>query len=228
MIKKNLHALVLGGRGAIGNAIASRLQLDGCEVKVVGRREFNLDDSDQIDNFFKTNNNNYDILIHSAGLNCPKLFENLSDVEIKESLNVNLLGFLKVAQACLSYWRTQTYGRILVISSLYGFLARKGRLPYTLSKHALVGAVKTLAIELAPYGILVNSLSPGYIDTKMTHQNNSPEIISKFVSCIPLGRLGKPEDIAEVAAFICSSKNRYLTGQDLVVDGGFSVGGFNG
>jgi len=64
VIKKNLHALVLGGRGAIGNAIASRLQLDGCEVKVVGRREFNLDDSDQIDNFFKTNNNNYDILIH--------------------------------------------------------------------------------------------------------------------------------------------------------------------
>ena len=115
-----------------------------------------------------------------------------------------------------------------MISSLYGFLARKGRLPYVISKHALNGAVKTLAIELAPFGIIVNALSPGYIATKMTYQNNSPEKVAKFVEGIPVGRLGDPGDIAEVAAFLCSRKNRYLTGQDIVVDGGFSVGGFQG
>jgi 3-oxoacyl-[acyl-carrier protein] reductase len=97
-----------------------------------------------------------------------------------------------------------------------------------MSKHALNGAVKTLAIELASHGVLVNAISPGYIGTKMTYKNNSPETISKLVSGIPLGRLGYPEDIAEVASFLCSPKNRYLTGQDLVVDGGFSVGGFQG
>jgi len=115
---------------------------------------------------------------------------------------------------------------VLVISSLYGFLARSGRLPYVISKHGLNGAVKTLAIELAPYGVLVNSLSPGYIGTKMTYQNNSEETIAKLVLGIPLGRLGSAEDIAEVAEFLCSKKNKYINGQDIVVDGGFSIGGF--
>jgi len=97
-----------------------------------------------------------------------------------------------------------------------------------MSKHALQGAVKTLAIEWAPLGVLVNAISPGYISTKMTYKNNSAETIARFIAGIPLGRLGTPEDIAEVASFLCSSNNRYLTGQDLVVDGGFSIGGFQG
>ena len=137
-------------------------------------------------------------------------------------------GFLRVAKLCLPYWKTTKFGRVLVISSLYGFLGRTGRLPYVMSKHALNGAVKTLAIEFANHGVLVNAISPGFIGTKMTYKNNTPETISKFVSGIPLGHLGDPKDIAEVASFLCSPKNRYLTGQDLVVDGGFSVGGFQG
>ncbi len=225
---ENLRALVLGGRGDIGGAIVARLRAEGYEVMAVGRTDFDLGNGAQIDAFFEKNGNSFDILIHSGGLNHPKLFENLTEVEIRESLDVNLHGFLKVAQACLPYWQSRCFGRVLVISSLYGFLARKGRLPYVMSKHALNGAVKTLAIELAPYGVLVNAISPGYIGTKMTYKNNSPETISKFISGIPMGRLGEPEDIAEVAAFLCSPKNHYLTGQDLVVDGGFSVGGFQG
>lgn len=223
-----LRVLVLGGRGDIGSAITVRLQLDGYDVMAVGRTDFDLGNKAQIDAFLEKNGNSFDILIHSGGLNQPKLFESLTDAEIRESLDVNLHGFLRVAQACLPYWKTKRFGRVLVISSLYGFLARKGRLPYVISKHALNGAVKTLAIELAPYGVLVNAISPGYISTKMTYKNNTPEAISKFISGIPLGRLGEPEDIAEVAAFLCSPQNRYLTGQDLVVDGGFSVGGFQG
>lgn len=223
---KNLRALILGGRGDIGSAIATRLTEDGYNVMTVGRTDFDLADVDEIDLFFKKNGNEFDVLIHSGGVNQPKLFEELTDNEIRESLNVNLHGFLTVTKNCLPYWQIQSFGRVVVISSLYGFLARKGRLPYVMSKHALSGAVKTLAIELAPYGVLVNALSPGYIDTNMTHKNNSPENISKFISGIPLGRMGLPEDIAEVASFLCSPNNRYLTGQDLVVDGGFSIGGF--
>jgi 3-oxoacyl-[acyl-carrier protein] reductase len=223
-----LRALVLGGRGDIGGAITARLQVEGYEAIAVGRTDFDLGNGDQIDAFFESNGNSFDILIHSGGLNHPTLFESLTDAEIRQSLEVNLHGFLRVAKACLPYWQGRGFGRVLVISSLYGFLGRRGRLPYVMSKHALNGAVKTLAIELASYGVLVNAISPGYIGTKMTYKNNSPETISKFVSGIPLGRLGDPEDIAEVASFLCSPKNRYLTGQDLVVDGGFSVGGFQG
>jgi 3-oxoacyl-[acyl-carrier protein] reductase len=222
----NLRALVLGGRGDIGGAITARLRAEGCEVLPVGRTDFDLGNGVQIDAFFERNGNNFDILIHSGGVNFPKLLESLTEAEIRESLDVNLHGFLRVAKSCLPYWQARGFGRVLVISSLYGFLARRGRLPYVMSKHALIGAVKTLAIELSSHGVLVNAISPGYIGTKMTYKNNSPEIISKFVSGIPLGRLGDPEDIAEVAAFLCSPKNRYLTGQDLIVDGGFSIGGF--
>jgi 3-oxoacyl-[acyl-carrier protein] reductase len=224
-----MRALILGGRGDIGAAIASRLATDGLEVTAVGRHDFDLADNGSIDRFFsEREQGGYEVLVHSAGLNSPKLFEDLSESEIRLSLEANLHGFLHVTRKCLPVWKRRGFGRVLVISSLYGFLARRGRLPYVVSKHALNGAVKTLAIELASSGVLVNALSPGYIKTKMTSQNNSPETIAKFEAGIPVGRLGDPEDIAEVAAFLCSPTNRYLTGQDIVVDGGFSVGGFHG
>jgi 3-oxoacyl-[acyl-carrier protein] reductase len=109
---------------------------------------------------------------------------------------------------------------------LYGFLARKGRLPYVISKHGLLGAVRTLAIELAKYNILTNAVSPGYINTKMTTKNNSPEKINELVQGIPQRRLGKPEEIAKVVNFLVNDDNTYINGQDIVVDGGFSIGGF--
>jgi 3-oxoacyl-[acyl-carrier protein] reductase len=220
------RALILGGRGDIGGAISHQLSLDGLEVVSVGKSDFSLESFEEINAYFAKSGNNFDVLVHSAGLNHPKLFEQLSEEEISESLDVNLRGFLHVVRICLPHWKKNNYGKILVISSLYGFLARRGRLPYVVAKHALCGAVKTLAIELAEHGILVNSVSPGYIETKMTHANNSPEVIQKLLKGIPLARLGTPQDIAEVASFLCSSKNKYLTGQDIVVDGGFSVGGF--
>lgn len=220
------RALILGGKGDIGGAISHQLSLDGFEVINVGRSDFDLKSFEQIDSYFAKNGNDFDVVVHSAGLNHIKLFEQLSDDEISESLNVNLHGFLRVTRICLPHWKKNNFGRILVVSSLYGFLARRGRLPYVMAKHALNGAVKTLAIEFAEHGILVNSVSPGYIETKMTRTNNSPETIKKLLSGIPVGRLGTPQDIAEVASFLCAPKNTYLTGQDIVVDGGFSIGGF--
>lgn len=225
-MKKKQRALVLGGKGDIGSAIGRALTNDGMEVIAVGRDDFNLAVPSEIDAFFTRNGNAYDVMVHSAGLNRPNSFDQLSVNDIQTSLNVNLHGFLNVARGCLSYWKVGNGARVLVISSLYGFLGRQGRLPYVMSKHALIGAVKTLAIEWAEYGVLVNALSPGYVATKMTYANNPPNLIANFINDIPLHRLGTPEDIAEVAAFLCSPRNRYLTGQDIVVDGGFSVGGF--
>jgi 3-oxoacyl-[acyl-carrier protein] reductase len=225
-LSKKPRALVLGGNGDIGSAISNQLQLDGYQVSRVGRGDFNLGSKEEIADYFSKNGNNFDVLVHSSGINHPKLFEDLSDDEIRESLNVNLHGFLQIVEICLPYWQKNKFGRVVVISSLYGFLARKGRLPYVISKHALNGAVKTLAIELASQGIMVNAISPGYIGTKMTYANNSTESIQKLVSGIPVGKLGEPQDIAEVASLLCSPRNKYLTGQDIVVDGGFSVGGF--
>lgn len=220
------RALVLGGRGDIGSAIALRLQQDGLDVTAVGSRDFDMGDPARIDAWFAEHGAAFDVLVHSGGLNVPKPFEQLTDDDIGRAMDVNLHGFLRVARHCLPHWKAHGGGHVLVISSLYGIFGRRGRLPYVMSKHALNGAVKTLAIEWAEYGVLVNALSPGYIGTKMTYKNNPQATIDRFTAGIPLRRLGTPEDIGEVAGFLCSPNNRYLTGQDIVVDGGFSVGGF--
>lgn len=226
-MSKARQVLVLGGRGDIGSAICAVFRERGDDVEVTGRTETDLGNPSSIDAYFGRRIRECDVLVHSAGLNNPKLFVDLSDDEIAQSLQVNVQGFLSVLKHVEASLRTRK-GRILVISSLYGFLARRGRLPYVLAKHALVGAVKTLAIEMAADGVLVNALSPGFILTKMTIKNNPPETIKRFEAGIPLGRLGTPKEIAEVSYFLCSPANTYLTGQDIVVDGGFSVGGFQG
>jgi len=221
-----MKALILGGRGVIGQAIAERLGEAGCQVTAVGRQDFDLTNSGQIADFFSKTEASFDILVHSGGHNVPKTFDALSDDEIRLALDANLFGFLDVTRFCMPYWRRMKKGKIVVISSLYGFLGRRGRLPYVMSKHALNGVVKTLAIELAPHGVLVNSVSPGYIATSMTYRNNTAQDIEKLVAGIPVGRMGTPEEVAKAVEFLCSDLNTYINGHDLIIDGGFSAGGF--
>lgn len=221
-----MKVLVLGGKGAIGGAIAEHFTACGHAVTAVGRGEFDLARREQILDYFAQQPAEFDVLVHSAGWNVPKAFDQSSDDDIRLSLEANLFGFLCVVRACLPHWKQTGSGRIVAISSLYGFLGRHGRLPYVASKHALNGSVKTLAIELAPHGVLVNTVSPGYIATDLTFRNNSPEKIDALVAGIPVGRMGSPLEIAKVAAFLGSRDNTYINGQDIIVDGGFSIGGF--
>jgi 3-oxoacyl-[acyl-carrier protein] reductase len=221
--------LVLGGTGDIGSAIAKRLRLDFADqVIAVGSKDLNLADADSVDFFLERYGSEFDVLIHSAGMNQPGLFESLDLQKIELSIQANLIGFLRISQALIPHWKLQSRGSVVIISSLYGFFSRKGRLPYAASKHALIGVMKTMAIEFGEFGVMVNSVSPGYIDTKMTSKNNSPEVIEKLISGIPVGRLGSSDDVAQAVSFLASPQNQYVNGLDLVVDGGYSVGGFQG
>lgn len=222
------RALVLGGTGDIGGAIAARLAEEDMDVRAVGRRDFDLADAASIEAWFAGNSADFDVLVHSGGFNQPAPFVDLSMETIEAGLDANLMGFLRVAKHVVPGMKARRSGRIVVVSSLYGFLSRHGRITYTMAKHALNGAVKTLAIELGASGILVNSVAPGFVMTKMTVANNDEATIARLVSDIPLGRMAEPDEIADVVNFLCSTQNRYLTGQDLVVDGGFSIGGFQG
>jgi 3-oxoacyl-[acyl-carrier protein] reductase len=215
-------ALVLGGSGDIGSAIGSALAKNFL-VTSVGSKDMDLSSELSINEFMQ--GKTYDVLVHSAGLNIIGTLENRDVQDIEQAVQTNLMGFLHITKHLIPYWKHQNYGRIVVISSLYGFLSRQSRMPYVISKHGLVGAVKTLALELAQYGVLSNCVSPGYINTKMTSKNNSPETIARLVQGIPQGRMGTPEDIAKVVDFLIS-ENTYINGQDIVVDGGYSVGGF--
>jgi 3-oxoacyl-[acyl-carrier protein] reductase len=117
--------------------------------------------------------------------------------------------------------KSNRYGRIVNISSIWSVVAKEGRLAYTASKSALNGATRTLAVELGEHGILVNTIAPGYVNTELTSQNNSSEQLRLIRNNIPLKRLAEPNEIAQIAAFLCSEKNSYMTGQVLVADGGY-------
>ena len=167
------RVLVLGGHGEIGSAIADLFRERGDVVVSTGRAEIDLASPPSIDRFFAIHSNSFEVLVHSAGINNPKPFDQLTREDINTVFEVNLGGFLGVLKHIEPHLRKQG-GRVLAISSIYGFLSRHGRLPYAVSKHGLVGAIKTLAIELGRHGVLVNSLSPGFIATRLTEKNNTP------------------------------------------------------
>jgi 3-oxoacyl-[acyl-carrier protein] reductase len=114
------------------------------------------------------------------------------------------------------------FGRIVNISSIWSIVSKKRRLTYSASKAGLNGMTRALAVELAPYNILINAVAPGYVNTELTRQNNSEQDIHAIKETIPLRRLAEPSEIAETVFFLCSERNTYITGQVITVDGGFT------
>lgn len=219
--------LLLGASGDIGAAIRRRFEAEGHDVVGTSRADFDLREPQQIDAWLARERRPVGVLVHSAGRNFPAPFSELSSDEIRACFDANVMGFLAVVRGVKDEL-VAGRGRIVVLSSIFGFLSRHGRLAYAMSKHALEAVVKTLAIELGPEGVLVNSVSPGYIATRLTSQNNSPSTVARLEEAIPLRHLGAPEDVAEAVWFLGSARNRYITGQDIVVDGGLSVDGGRG
>ena len=109
------------------------------------------------------------------------------------------------------------------ISSVFGLVSRAGRAPYTAAKTGLVGFTRAAAIEWGGDNVLVNALCPGYVETDLTRQNNTPEQLKALCAQLPLGRLGQPDEIARAVYFLGSEQNTFITGQTLVADGGFTA-----
>jgi 3-oxoacyl-[acyl-carrier protein] reductase len=118
--------------------------------------------------------------------------------------------------------KRNNYGRIVNISSVWSKVTKPGRLVYSMTKSGLNALTRSLAVELAESNILVNSVAPGYVNTELTKQNNTPAEIEKIKETIPLRRLAEPEEIAETVAFLVSSRNTYITGQVIIADGGYT------
>lgn len=169
------------------------------------------------------NNIDKDAVIHIDDIDA--IYENLPIERVQETLQVNLLAFYAILQYLIPFFKEKG-GHIVAISSLYGTIARSGRAAYVMSKHALNGLVQAAAIELGKYGVKINTVSPGFVDTKMTRKNNDPEKIEFLKSKIALGSLSRPSDIADIVYYLCSDQNNYITGQDIVIDGGFMAGSF--
>lgn len=160
-----------------------------------------------------------DILINNAGISNIGFFNMTSVDLIKKTFEINFFSQLRIIQYISKKMIKQRSGSIINICSVSGVENKKGGLSYGSSKAALIYATKTLANEYGEYGIRVNAVSPGFIDTDMW-RNRDENTINKMLSEIPLGRQGNVKDVAETVSFLASDKASYITGKNIIVDGG--------
>ena len=160
-----------------------------------------------------------DILVNNAGVTRDNLLMRMSEEEWDTVLDINLKGAFNFTKAFSRTFIKQRSGRIINIASVIGLIGNAGQSNYAASKAALIGFTKSIAKELAPRGITVNAIAPGFIETDMTAALDD-KVRGEILASVPLGRFGSPDDIAHAAVFLAMEPTGYVTGQVLTVDGG--------
>lgn len=219
---KKRTVLITGGSRGIGEAIVKHLKKQKYNVIYPTRAELDLLDNKSIENFIKKNKTKkIDILVNNAGINNPEWVGELTDKNIEETIQINLTSPIKLIRGFVGYMKKQKWGRIINMSSMFGVVARGKQVMYVATKHGLNGVTKTSALELAQYNILVNSICPGFTNTDLIRKN-PPRKIAALLKDVPMGRLVEPWEIANLVEFLISDKNTYITGETIIIDGGFS------
>ena len=164
-----------------------------------------------------------DVCVNNAGINIIKPLADVTEEDYDRLQAVDCRAPYLIAKAAAGVMRRRRSGRIVNIASIWSAVTKPGRSLYSTAKTALTGMTRALAAELAPDNILVNCVSPGFTLTDLTRQSLSPGEIEAISRGIPMARMAEPEEIARIVRFLCSEENTYLTGQNIVVDGGFSI-----
>ena len=236
--------LVTGSTRGIGRAIAEEFAKHGANVIISGtvreRAEevakelaekygvktlgvgMDVSDPQSVENAFKEINAAFggvDILVNNAGITRDTLFLRMKPEDWQRVLDVNLTGTFLVTKQVVRHMTKKRWGRIINISSVVGFTGNVGQVNYATTKAGLIGFTKSLAKELAPRNVLVNAVAPGFIETDMT-ETLKEEIKEEYRKQIPLGRFGKPEEVARVVLFLASPMADYITGETIHVNGG--------
>jgi 3-oxoacyl-[acyl-carrier protein] reductase len=238
-------ALVTGGTRGIGLAIVRALRRDGARVVAIGkakdqieafRKEFSEDPLVSVEQADVRRRDELeavrdrlpglDILIPNAGVNTRVKALDLGEEALWEMLQTNLYGVFVTCQVFGPLLFARPGGRVVVTSSLNAIHGMDLRVAYSATKAGVSGLVRSLAVEWGPRGVTVNAVGPGIIKTPLTkaYMEQHPQRVKAAIEHTPLGRLGEPEDIADVVAFLASDGARFITGQTIFVDGGVTAG----
>ena len=236
-------ALITGGSGAIGSAIAKQLAADGLLVYVQAHRGadkaqetvaqiqaaggsaetliFDVTDAEMTRDLLEklSETQAIQVLINCAGIHDDAVFPGMRAEQWRRVIDVSLNGFFNVSQPLIMPMIRSRWGRIVNISSVAAIIGNKGQVNYAAAKAALHGATKSLALEVAARGITVNAVAPGIIDSEMINGSFDAESIKQLV---PMKRAGKPQEVADLVGFLCSERAAYITGQILSINGGLA------
>lgn len=215
--------LLTGASGGIGSAIRACLQSKGYDVIAPDSSLLDLSDANSVSSWLHDNRM---VVFHgvvlSAGINVPQILF-ADENQFLKIQKVNFESSYMLLSKLVPQMSEMGFGRVVAISSAYSNLARFGRSSYSISKASLETLIRSIAVEYGSKNVLANSVVPGFIDTPLTRKNNNEKQIEQILSRVPLGRLGRPEEIAHIVQFLLSPENTYITGQRINVDGGFSV-----
>lgn len=230
-------ALITGATGGIGGAIAKKLKQAGATVVVSGRNVAKMD-AEFGDEYIKIpadlaqegaavelimdtveRAGKIDILINNAGITRDTLLMRMTDEQFDEVINTNLRSCFKMCRAAIMPMMKNRWGRIINMASIIGTIGGAGQANYAASKGGMIAMTKSIAAEVASRGITANAIAPGFIKTPMTDVL-SEDLKKTYLSQIPAGRFGEPEDIANACVFLASDEASYINGQTLHVNGG--------
>ena len=230
--------LITGASRGIGDGIAKRFSTQGAFVVGTATKKPEEDQgfvNEWIEADFSCNESfanfskcisameGFDVCINNAGINIIKPMENVSSEDYFRIQKINLEAPYLISRSVVNGMKQRGGGKIINIASIWGCVTKKHRTLYSTMKTGIIGMTRALAVELASVKILVNAVSPGFTMTDLTKNSLSDEQMNSLTKDIPLGRFAEVDEIASIVTFLSSEQNTYLTGQNIVVDGGYTI-----